>query len=126
MSSYCHKFVNYIDIEPKTITVVDSGTFQAIGQGEMHIEVLNGKTTSHILLHDVSYTPKIGLILVSMSHISATGFTTIFCQDSSKRFGPWKSQLGYIKVQGGLYHVKHSRFHETAARSSTGMVTIRV
>ena len=124
MSSYRHKFVNYIDIELRTITAADSGTFQAIGRGDMHIEVPNGKTTSCILLRDVLYAPKMGLTLVSISRIAAAGFTTIFRQDSAKIFGPRKSQLGCIKVQGGLYRVEHGRSHDTAASASTGVVTI--
>ena len=90
----------------------------------MHIEVPNGKTTSCILLHDVLYAPKMGLTLVSISRIAAAGFTTIFRQDSAKIFGPWKSQLGCIKVQGSLYRVEHGRSHDTAASASTGVVTI--
>jgi transposase InsO family protein len=124
MSPYRHKFISYIDIEPKTITAADSGTFQAIGRGDMHIEVPNGKTTTRILLRDVLYAPKMGLTLVSISRIAAAGFTTIFRQDSAKIFGPRKSQLGCIKVQGGLYRVEHGRFHDTAASASTGVVTI--
>jgi len=32
MSPYRHKFIDFIDIEPKTITSADAGTFLAIGR----------------------------------------------------------------------------------------------
>jgi hypothetical protein len=88
MSPYCHRFIDYINIEPKTITAADAGTFQAIGRGDMHIEVPNGKTTPRILLHNVLYAPKMGLTLVSISRIASAGFMTIFRDHSVKIFGP--------------------------------------
>jgi len=69
----------------------------------MHIEVPNGKSTSHILLQDVLYAPKMGLTLVSISRIASAGFTTIFFQQTMKIFGPRKGQLGCIDVHHGLY-----------------------
>jgi len=88
MLPYCHKFIDYIDIEQKSITAADSGTFQAISHGDMDILVPNGKTTTHILLQDVLYALKMGLTLVSISHITSAGFDTIFCQQSMKIYGP--------------------------------------
>jgi hypothetical protein len=124
MSPYRDKFIDYIDIEPKTITAADSGTFQAIGRGDMHILVPNGKSTTRILLRDVLYAPKMGLTLVSISRIASAGFDTIFRQQSMKIYGPRNGQLGCVKVQGGLYRVEHDRPRDTAASASAGTVTI--
>ncbi|KAJ7284747.1 hypothetical protein C8J57DRAFT_960215, partial [Mycena rebaudengoi] len=75
---YCHKFLNYTTIPPKSITAADNGTFQAIGQGDIHISIPNGNNTACILLKGVLYALKLGLTLVSISKITDAGFATLF------------------------------------------------
>lgn len=76
MSPYRHKFINYTSIPPKSITAVDNGTFQAIGQGDIRISIPNGNSTATILLKGVLYAPKLGLTLVSISKITDAGFSS--------------------------------------------------
>ena len=66
---------NYILIAPKLITAADKQYFQAIGKGDLQIQVPNidGNSTS-ILLKDVLHCPDIGLTLVSVAKIAAAGY----------------------------------------------------
>ena len=41
MSPYRHKFINFVPIQKRVLTVADGSTFEAIGKGDMHITMLN-------------------------------------------------------------------------------------
>ena len=78
MSPYKHKFINYFLIEKRVLTAADRGTFDAVGKGDMHVNLPNGKSTTKILLKDILYAPKMGLTLVSIGKIDVAGFTLLF------------------------------------------------
>ena len=46
MSGYRHRFINYKPIPPKPIITADKRSFNAIGQGDMYINIPNDNTTS--------------------------------------------------------------------------------
>jgi len=48
------------------ITAADKRSFDAIGKGDMYIDVPKGNGTSRILLRDVLYAPKMGVTLISI------------------------------------------------------------
>ncbi|KAG1749323.1 hypothetical protein EDB19DRAFT_1904835 [Suillus lakei] len=50
MSPYCDHFVNFKSISPYPIKAADKCTFDAIGKGDLPIEIPNGNTMTHILL----------------------------------------------------------------------------
>ena len=83
MSPYRKKMENYIPIAPKLITAADKWYFQAIGKGDLCIQVpnINGNSTS-ILLKDVLHCPDMGLTLVSVAKIATAGYRVLFK-------GPW-------------------------------------
>jgi hypothetical protein len=66
MSSYRHCFINFVEIKAKPITAADKRTFNAIGKGDMYLEVPNGNGYSTVLLCDVLYSPIMGVTLVSI------------------------------------------------------------
>ena len=52
MTPHKHLLENYSQISPKSINTVNKHTFNAIGQGDMHIVIPNGKSgTTFILRH---------------------------------------------------------------------------
>src|ERR1700691_1766003 len=55
MSPYRYNFINFIRIKGQTITAADGQEFMAMGLGNMHVELPNGKSTLQILLKDVWY-----------------------------------------------------------------------
>ncbi|KJA26563.1 hypothetical protein HYPSUDRAFT_123008, partial [Hypholoma sublateritium FD-334 SS-4] len=43
MSGYRHRFINFINIAPKPIAAADKRSFNAIGQGDMYVDVPMGE-----------------------------------------------------------------------------------
>jgi hypothetical protein len=76
MSPYRQKFINFAQISPQKVTAADGQEFEVTGIGNIHIELPNGKLTSHILLKDILYTPNTGSTLVSISKITLASYTT--------------------------------------------------
>lgn len=78
MLSFKDQFINFKSIPPKAITAADKCTFQALGKGDLPISIPNGKATTCVLLKDVLYAPQMGVTIISISRLDATGFATIF------------------------------------------------
>ena len=78
MSSYCDHFTNFKSIVPKAITAADKHTFEAIRKGDLTILIPNGSSTTHILLHDILYAPRMGITLVSIGKLNVAGYTALF------------------------------------------------
>lgn len=57
MSPYCDRFLNFKSISLHPIQATDKHTFEAIGRGDLPIEVPNGKSMTQILLTNVLYAP---------------------------------------------------------------------
>jgi transposase InsO family protein len=107
MSPYRHQFINFCEIVPKTIVAADQGTFEATGLGDMRIQVPNGQSTTNILLRDVLYAPKMGLTLVSVSKIAASGYSTLFLANYAKIMDRRRRVIARIPVSNGIYRVEH-------------------
>ena len=91
MSGHCHHFTNFVKIEPRPITAADKWAFDAVGKGDMLIDLPNGNAISTILLKNVLYAPSMGVTLVSISWIAAAGSTVVFSGDSCRLFNTsWK------------------------------------
>jgi hypothetical protein len=106
MSGFRHRFINFIEIEPKPITTADKRTFSATGKGDMHIHVPNANLPlSKILLKDVLYAPSMAVTLVSISRVAAAGSTVIFAWDVCRIYDRERRIIGNIKVKGGPYRV---------------------
>ena len=73
MSGYHHRFINFVEIQPKPITAADKRQFYANGKGNMYLEVPNGNSHSRVLLRDVLYSPTMGITLVSVGRITSAG-----------------------------------------------------
>ena len=106
MSPYRHKFINYFPIKKRVLTTVDGGTFDAVGKGDMHIMLPNGKSTMRILLKDVLYAPKMGLTLISIGKVDLAGFASLFHKGNLTIFsgGKKKKKLASVPLKNGLYH----------------------
>ena len=110
MSPYKHKFINYVPIQKKVLTTANSGTFDAIGKGNMYIVMPNGQSSTKILLKDILYTPKMGLTLASISKIDEAGFVALFYKGYLKIYSSleeWKC-LVQVGAQNGLCRVDHN------------------
>ena len=92
MSPYKQKSINYFPIQKRVLTAADGGTFDAIGKGDMHVFLPNGKSTTKILLRDVLYAPKMGLTLISIRKIDTAGFALLFHKGSLSIFSHRKKR----------------------------------
>ena len=108
MSSYRDHFTNFKSIVPKAITAADKHTFEAIGKGDLTILIPNGSSTTHILLRDVLYAPKMGITLVSIGKLDVAGYAALFCDKRCQIFDARKKKLGKIPLTSGLYSLRSS------------------
>ena len=106
MSGFRHRLFNYLDTDPIPIITADKRAFRAFGKGDMYIYLPNrDKTNSRILLKDVLYAPKMGITLVSISKVTASGSTVVFTGNVCRIYTKDREVIGEIKVKHGLYRV---------------------
>ena len=103
---------------PKAITAADKHTFEAIGKGDLTIFIPNGSSTTHILLRDVLYAPKMGITLVSIGKLDVAGYVALFHDKRCQIFDARKKKLGEIPLTSGLYSLRSSH---TARRLFAGL-----
>ena len=108
MSSYRDHFTNFKSIVLKAITAADKHTFEAIGKGDLTILIPNSSSTTHILLHDVLYAPKMGITLVSIGKLNVAGYAALFHDKRCQVFNARKKKLGEIPLTSGLYSLRSS------------------
>ena len=106
-SPFRDRFVKFESIPLRPISAADKRTFHAIGQGDLYIEIPNGSTTTQVLLKYVLYALSMGITLVSISKLAATGYSALFHDSACHVFNPRKKLVGEVQVSNGLYHVKH-------------------
>lgn len=106
MSPYRDRFINFKSISPHPIQAADKHTFEAIGRGDLPIELPNGKSKTRILLTNVLYAPSMGVTLVSISRLTSAGHAALFRDESCKIFDANKKLLGEVPVRNGLYQVR--------------------
>ncbi|THG92498.1 hypothetical protein EW026_g8418 [Hermanssonia centrifuga] len=116
MFPYYHRFLNFQSITPKPIGAADNRTFKAIGKGDMYVDVPNGETTSRVLLTDVLYAPDMGVTLISISRIDASGSSILFKSGKCCLYNPVDDLVGKIPVVDGLYCVYHPKHIDYAGR----------
>ena len=105
LSPYHEHFVNFVDITPKPITATDKHTFDATGCSKLYVEIPNGNTKARILLKNVLYAPSMGVTLVSISKLAATGYAALFRDSVCRIFNPPKKLVSEIPISNGLYRV---------------------
>ena len=109
MSPYRKQKENYVPIAPKSIIAADKQYFQAIGKGDLCIQVPNidGNSTS-ILLKDVLHCPDMGLTLISVAKIATAGYWVLFKGAWCRIYNADNDVIGQLAARNGLYHVEHS------------------
>jgi len=108
MTPFRNRLINFTSIDSRPIRAADKRIFHAIGKGDMRIEIPNGRSTTTILLKDVLYAPDMGLTIISISRITAAGYSTLFHANFFRIFNHRNSCIGHIHVtSNGLYQVDH-------------------
>jgi hypothetical protein len=120
MSGFRHKFIDFIEIEPVPIRAADKCTFQATGKGKMLLYLPNGdKGVSQMYLVEALYASSMGVTLVSISRITATGSTVVFSGHFCRIYNAKKERVGEVRQSGGLYRVYKSSSEEEANSAGT-------
>ena len=124
MSPYRHKFINYFSIQKRVLSAANGVTFNAIGKGDMHVLLPNGKSTTKILLKDVLYAPKMGLTLISIGKIDVASFAPLFHKGNLTIFscGRKRKKLAMIPLKNELYRLEHEA--EVAVIVKEELITI--
>jgi Pol polyprotein len=109
ISPFQHCFTSFQSIPPHSITATNQGTFDAISNGDVKIDVPNGDNSAPIILKDVFYSPEISLTLILVSYLLKDKKSILF-----------KDDYCFIKEKGGkvigqipeaasrLYKVEHT------------------
>lgn len=122
ISPYLDKFDSLSDIPPKPFTAANKQKFNAVGVGEMVIEVPNGVDASKLRLTEVLYSPEVGYTLVSIGRLDELGFSTTFADGHCTIRNPDGDVIGQIpRSTKGLYRVVHEQDSVSAA---TEMITV--
>jgi len=78
ISPYQRDLENFIDIPLKSFRAANKQDFQAVGKGEMVIDIPNGADISQLRLTEVLYAPEVGYTLVSVGRLDVNGFSATF------------------------------------------------
>ena len=108
ISPYWNDLKNFIEIAPKTFQAANKQDFQALGKGEMVVDIPNGADISQLCLMEVLYSPKVWYTLVSVGRLNDNGFSATFGGGKCTIRGPDGKELGSVpKMTRGLYKVVH-------------------
>jgi len=108
ISPYRDMFENYTEIPRKSFNAANQQKFDAVGKGEMVIEVPNGVDATKLQLTEVLFSPEVGYTLVSIGRLDECGYSTTF--EGGKctiRSGDGATVGKILKSGKGLYKVVH-------------------
>jgi hypothetical protein len=108
ISPYRECFETLSNIPPKPFTAANKQSFNAIGVGEMVIEVPSGVSVSSLRLTEVLFSPDVGYTLVSIGRLDELGYSATFTDGKCILRDSCDDVIGEIpKSDRGLYRVVH-------------------
>ena len=109
-------FKEFTDIPPKTFNAANKQQFDAVGQGELIIEVPNGLNALKLQLTEVLYLPEVGYTLVSIGQLDKCGYSATFANRKCIIRDSDGDAVGEIlKSVKGLYKVVHDESNSSSA-----------
>ncbi|KIM52708.1 hypothetical protein SCLCIDRAFT_140592, partial [Scleroderma citrinum Foug A] len=78
ISPYRDQFETLSPIPPKSLAAANKQSFEAVGVGEMVVEVPNSLEVSKLRLTEVLYSPEVGYTLVSIGRLDQLGYAVTF------------------------------------------------
>jgi len=124
LSPYHDQFLTYEDIPAKSFTAVNKQQFNAVGSGEMVIDVPDGMDISKMKLTEVLYSPEVRYTLISIGHLDKAGFSATFGQGQCEIHSSDGEQMGTIpKSMKGLYHIIHESAKPESGDSANAATT---
>src|SRR6267154_1598612 len=100
-------FVTFRTITPRDIHTADGRPVQAIGEGDMIIELPNGSESTKVRLKDVLYAPHMAFTLISVSIMDKAGMAILAQGEMCKIITapPESKIIARIPLSQGLYRV---------------------
>ncbi|TFY74836.1 hypothetical protein EWM64_g9176 [Hericium alpestre] len=102
-SPFWAEFINFCEIEPKPVIAADKHIFYATGRGDVIVNFPNDHSMSRIKLTDVLYMLTIVFMLISISRIDHSSFSTIFRDGSCQLRSPTGELITCILRVDNLY-----------------------
>ena len=109
LTPYWDALENFVDITPRSLCAANKQSINAVGVGEMNIDVPNGTDVSQLRLTKVLYLPEVGYTLVSIGRLDEKGFTVTFSDGKCTICGPDGSHVGDILKTKGLYRIAYNQ-----------------
>jgi hypothetical protein len=99
---------NFVKISPKSFQAANQQSFDAVGMGEMTVNIPNSTDILQLRLTEVLYSPEVGYTLVSVGCLDKNGFSVTFAGGKCTIQGPEGDHIGAIPKTGrGIYRVAH-------------------
>ena len=93
LTPYRDALKNCVNIPPKSFQAANKQSINAVGMGEMTIDVPNGTTMSQLKLTEVLYSPQVGYTLMSVGCLIEKGFSITFSRGKCTIQGPDGSHI---------------------------------
>jgi hypothetical protein len=126
MSPYRAMFESMREIPPRAIAAANKTKFNAIGMGDMVIDVPNGGTASKMRLTEVLYSPEIGYTLVSIGRIDDAGYSSTFGDGQCRILDHEGKVVGVIPKTNHLYCAVHESAAELANIASEKLTVMEL
>jgi len=117
ISPFQEQFLTYCNIPNHPITAANNCTFNAIGKGDIAVDVPHGPMSRHIVLKDALFTPKVRLTIISISCLMESRYEAQFKEGRCiiMRRG---DVIGSVPIsKNGLFKTRHA-YTLTAHNSS--------
>lgn len=116
------KFLNYRTIRRK-ITMASGSTLDAVGMGDLQIELPNGNKKTKVTFKNAIHAPDMAFTLLSISRLDKAGFAVLFKKGMCTISNPDGKTIGTIPHTDGLYKLvaNRSKAQETANSASAKM-----
>ena len=106
-------FTSFRDIQPKKVVMGDNSCMEAVGEGEVRVQLSVGAKVLDVRLTKVLYVPKLKANLVSISRLDQVGFVVSFqhgcCKiyQGSNLIAEGMSENGLYRLVGKTIQVKN-------------------
>jgi GAG-pre-integrase domain len=125
---YCpdwSKFIMYRNVQQK-ITTADGRTLNAIGMGNLQLELPNSSGKTVTIFKDAIHTPEMAFTLISISRLDRAGFLVTFSKEMCTIKNPKSTTIATIPHSDGLYKITASKCLTTSemANAAAGKMSI--
>ena len=104
---YCpdqSKFIMYRTVHQK-ITTANGRLLDAIGMGDLELELPNGSEKTKTIFKNAVHTPKMAFTLISISRLNRAGYSVTFNKGMCTIRNPQNSTIATIPHSDGLYKI---------------------